>query len=270
MKRTARIITGTSGFSYPDWVGPVYEPGTKSQDMFAAYASLFSAVEINATYYHIPASRHMALLAEKAPDNFLFTAKLPGLITHQRQDLKINAGYFQKGMAPLRESGKLAVLLAQFPWSFRRSPENETYLRECAEIFRGDIPLVLEFRHMSWFSDEVLKLCRELNLSICSVDVPPINSLFPAKLVQTSPLLYLRFHSRNADLWWKGDGKSRYDYLYSRQELAEWVPRLRDAAARSERIFVFFNNCHLGQAARNAADFLVLMGEESPFFGTLF
>ena len=101
-------------------------------------------------------------------------------------------------------------------------------------------------------ANKTIKFLSKLGLSFVSVDEPDIDGLLPREGHVTGELAYLRFHSRNAGNWWGKGGKARYDYNYSDDEMAEWLPILKDMAGRAKRTFVFFNNCHRGQAATNA------------------
>ncbi len=98
---------------------------------------------------------------------------------------------------------------------------------------------------------EVVDWLRQRQLHLVSVDVPNIPSLYPRRLVLSSRLIYIRLHSRNKDAWY-ADDKSRYDYLFSDQELLEWIDALVQAANSADRALMLFNNCHSSQAALNA------------------
>ncbi len=122
----------------------------------------------------------------------------------------------------------------------------------------ADDPILVEFRNTSWLvpgeRDETLDFLRELGLSYVTVDAPQVGSgtaqLVPA--VTNARLAYLRMHGRNKETWWGRGGGDRYDYNYTPGELTEWVRKIRELAERSKQVYVFFNNCHAGQAARNA------------------
>lgn len=267
---TGTILVGTSGFSYPDWVGPVYESGTPRSRMLEAYCRLFPVAEINSTYYAIPAPRTMASLVRRTPPGYPFTVKLPRELTHQRENVEDAARRFLDGLAPLREAERLAALVAQFPWSFKNRPENREYLHLVADLLAGVAPLVVEFRHAAWLDEQVFALLRERGLAFCAVDEPQLPGLLPPRMEVTANPAYVRFHSRDADKWWSSGGKQRYNYLYSQEELLPWVPKIREAAEQVQQVFVFFNNCHMGHAARNARMMMELLGLDLPFQPTLF
>ncbi len=248
-----KIILGTSGFQYKDWVGSFYPEGTKTQDMLAAYAQAFGAVELNFTYYGLPKAENMEKMAEATPAEFEFVVKAHKTTTHEKSvtDIKPLLG----GLAPLAEAGKLSGILCQFPWAFKNTKDSRAYLARVGDAFRSGgekTPVFVEFRHDSWMKKPVFDFLARLGLLFVSVDEPDLPGLLPREGRLTGEIGYLRFHSRNADNWWGKGGKARYDYDYSDDEMSEWIDALRDMSARAGKIFVFFNNCHRGQAARNA------------------
>jgi len=110
----------------------------------------------------------------------------------------------------------------------------------------------VEFRHASWTTPETFAFLREARLAFCAVDTPRLPGLPPPVVAATAPLGYVRFHGRNRATWRTGTAATRYDYLYTEGELAEWLPRLRGLAAETQRAYVFFNNHVRGQAVSNA------------------
>jgi uncharacterized protein YecE (DUF72 family) len=245
------IYLGTSGYSFRDWVGPFYPPGTRAADMLQHYARSFAAVEINATYYRVPPARIFARMAERTPPGFRFTVKLPAAATHERVGDPAVFDAFLAAVAPLEEAGKLQGFLAQFPYSFRPGDESHAHLRFLRRALTGQ-PLFAEFRHESWARSETFALLESLGAGFCAVDEPRLPGLFPPVVRPTGSVGYVRLHGRNADAWWGTDASSRYDYLYNDRELAEWATAIRQLDAHSRDTFVFFNNCHAGHAAQNA------------------
>lgn len=246
------IRIGTSGFSYDDWRGHFYPPDLKSGEMLPYYARYFRVVEVNATYYRQPEPGTMAQMARKVPADFDFVIKAHQEMTHGEEFRSEAFAAFRRGIAPLQEQGMLGAVLAQFPWSFRRSSAAEEALR----VFRHelpDVPVVVEFRNAAWVRTETFDLLRDLGLGFCCVDEPHLKGLMPPIAVATSPIGYVRFHGRNAKKWWKHEqAYERYDYLYSEEELREWVPKIQQLAEDTERTYVFFNNHYEGKAGENA------------------
>jgi uncharacterized protein YecE (DUF72 family) len=255
------IYLGTSGYSYADWVGPFYPAGTASRDFLRHYARLFAAVEIDYTYYRLPEARTLAAMARQVTPDFRFALKATSVFTHEREATDQTFAQYLRALEPLQEEGKLACVLAQFPHSFHNTQTNRAYLARLREGF-GETPLVVEFRHLSWIKDPVFELLRALRLGFCCVDQPRLPNLVPPVAVTTSDWGYLRFHGRNQRQWWQHEEAwQRYDYLYAREELAEWVPKARDLAAQSKHTAVFFNNHYAGQAPTNALQFAEMLGE---------
>ncbi len=253
-----RILTGTCGFSYRDWVGPFYPPGTRSADMLELYARRFPAVEIDSTYYAIPKPQLFERMAARTPEAFVFSVKAPGAITHvpaSGEPLAADVEAFRACLEPLVSAGKLGAILAQFPHSFR--PDADGYARlEAMRAWWPELPIVCEFRHRDWQRDGVLTRLRELSFGWCNVDEPQFASLLRPGAESTSPIGYVRFHGRNYEKWWRQERASheRYDYLYAETELETWIPRIADVAEHTDTTFVFFNNHHMGRAAANALD----------------
>jgi uncharacterized protein YecE (DUF72 family) len=286
----SRIVIGTSGYSFPDWVGPFYPPGIRSADFLGYYARHFSAVEVNATYYRMPSARTLEQMERKTPPGFRFVVKLHQSMTHEGARDPALYDEFRAALAPLKAAGKYDGLLAQFPWSFKQGPAALDHL----SVMRGRLPgepLFVEFRHDSWLVPELPRWLRERGLGFCAVDEPPLRGLMPPVTMVTAADAYVRFHGRNAANWWgrgaEGEPErdasrsagvapatrdapaprsaarpgpssarppsgDRYDYDYSEAELREWVRRIAELAEQARRTYLFFNNCHAGQAARNA------------------
>jgi uncharacterized protein YecE (DUF72 family) len=245
------IRIGTSGYSFKDWRGVFYPEDLPPREMLGYYAEHFKTVEVNSTYYRIPSVKTFQAMARKTPEDFEFTVKTHSDITHSRENVGESAEALQEVIRPLIESGKFGVFLAQFPYSFKLSDENMDYLAEVGRIFEG-YPLVVEFRHFSWIRDDVFEFLRENGIGYCCVDEPRLRGLVPPVATRTSEIGYVRFHGRNAIKWWDGGASERYDYLYSKEELIEWKPKIEKLAQGTDKTYVFFNNCHNGQAAINA------------------
>ena len=246
------IFIGTSGYSYADWVGPVYPPGTKKGDYLHHYKELFSACELNFSYYRIPSAKTMQGILNKSDGRVTFTVKASKEMTHERKDPAPAAKAFLAGVKPLCDAGKLGCILAQFPYSFHRGPKQEKYVAELVKMLEG-LPTVIEFRGRDWIHDETFEWLRSLGAGFCCVDEPALKGLIPPLDAVTSGVGYVRFHGRNARKWWKHDEAwERYDYLYSAKELEEWVPRIQKMAREAKNLFIFANNHYQGKAVTNA------------------
>ncbi|MGC8874127.1 MAG: DUF72 domain-containing protein [Chloroflexia bacterium] len=257
------IRIGTSGYSYADWVGRFYPEGIPERDMLSYYAREFDTTEINFTYYRLPDPYTMGAIARKVPEGFLFTVKASQVLTHAREDNREAFRQFAQALKPLQEAGKFGCVLAQFPWSFRPSPENHAYLEYLRERF-GDLPVVVEFRNAAWMRAETFSLLRRLDLGFCCVDEPRLKGLLPPVAEATASVAYVRFHGRNAAKWWQHEHAwERYDYSYTEEELREWVPKIRKLAQSAETVFVFANNHWQGQAVTTARQLRMLLADEA-------
>ena len=284
------ILIGTSGYSFRDWIGPFYPPGIESRQMLDFYVREFSTVEVNSTYYRIPHPATLHAMAKKTPPGFEFVVKAHHDHTHRRvPDVALDDS-FRRAMEPLQEVGKLHGVLAQFPNSFRLNRANVEYLEELRGRL-PDVSLFVEFRHVSWVAEEVYPELQARGLGFVSVDEPDLPGLLPPVARATGDIAYVRFHGRNKVNWYREEGSGpdsrarsrgagaplgplfsgvpiepakekplpagtrqllRYDYMYTEDELKEWVGKIRDLAANTKKTFVFFNNCHAGQAATSA------------------
>lgn len=253
------VLVGTSGFSFADWVGPFYPHGYRFHDMLPFYARQLPVVEVNATFYRIPPPATFAGMERRTPPGFRFIVKLHRVFTHQQRLDREAAAALRAGLEPLLAAGKLDGLLAQFPWSFRHNARNRGHLTALRRTL-PEAPLFVEFRHASWAAAETWRLLRDHGLGYTIVDEPPLPGLMPPVVALTAACGYLRLHGRNAQRWWRGSGAERYDYRYAAPELRGWLPRLQALAARAEKVYVLFNNCHGGQAAQNAQLMQQLLG----------
>lgn len=263
------MSVGTCGFSYKDWVGPVYPVGTKPAGMLPLYATMFPIVEIDSTYYGVPALPTVESWARRTPGEFRFTAKLPNTATHVPEPalgtVHDDVRLFRANLAPLVSAGKFACALMQFPNSFRPMDATVRHMRALRDAL-DDVPLVAEFRHREWQTNDTLQLLRELGIGLVAVDEPQFESLPRPMTDATSQIAYVRFHGRNYEQWWKGDNVSRYDYLYTENELGQWVERLVDLASHRDvrEVLAFFNNHRRGNAARNAQTFEAMLAARFP------
>lgn len=246
---------GIAGWSYPDWEGIVYPRGLRKSEQLPFLAGFFNTIELNNTFYRIPESKMVETWVRKVepyPD-FRFTAKLWQGFTHEmKSDSKVEADQFKSAMKPMLKSGKFGALLIQFPISFRREDESMQRVIELGEMFREFRPVV-EFRHRSWVSTQVLQMLEENGLGFCNVDEPVFRQMVKPSSVVTGPVGYVRFHGRNYQNWFSKEGNrdTRYDYLYSEEELDEWIPRIRQMGEKAESVYVVGNNHFRGQAPAN-------------------
>ncbi|MBE3599492.1 MAG: DUF72 domain-containing protein [Limnochordaceae bacterium] len=254
------ILVGTAGYAYDDWKGPFYPRDLKPADYLPYYARFFRFTEINATYYRQPTPFMLDRLAKKTPEGFEFAVKAFSGITHERGDLA-QARQLREALVPLEQAGKLACVLLQFPNSFRPSAQAWDYLRAVREALEG-VPVSVEFRFRGWVEGEAtFERLRQIGAGFVAVDEPRFSSLIPPVARATSSIGYVRFHGRNREKWWHHEHPyERYDYLYSTEELAEWIPRLRSLEQATTRLYIAMNNHYQAKAVINARMIQQLLG----------
>lgn len=291
------VHVGTSGWSYPSgkgkWNGLFY-PATRSKragtagfDELRFYADHFDTVEVNSTFYGQPRADVTAGWAARTPDAFQFSLKLYQKFTHPRMfrdaALKSAPGFedttlldmlatvtqsdideFRAGIDPIARAGKLAALLAQFPPSFKRTPESHEYLAWLLRLFEG-YPMAIELRHSSWsdaFGD-TLQLLNAFGSAWVQIDEPKFRfSIRQNALPNVTGFYYMRLHGRNAAQWWRHDAsEDRYNYLYSADELREFSDIAGAAQTLVKKAYLYTNNHFSAKSVVNAVMLKAQLGE---------
>src|SRR5262245_1547695 len=300
----ARIRIGTCSWADEALSKYFYPPGLPAGERLAYYAERFDTVELDSTYYRLPLESMAERWVDQTPDDFVMHVKAFGVMTRHPvkldqlpTDLRDQAPVdnrgridrpprefrgeifrrFEEALDPLRRAGKLGGILFQFPPYVVPKPASYDYLAWARDQL-GDDEMLVEFRHRSWYEedvrDEVLSFLEEHGMALVVVDAPKVEAknVPPTLLALTAPTLYLRFHGRNADTW-NVRGRSaaeRFDYLYSEDELREWVDPLRELSDQAENAYVLFNNNNrapggdggwVSQAATNAQSLRQLLKE---------
>lgn len=256
------LYLGTGGFSYPYWKGIFYPPGLKPRDYLWHYARHFNAVEVNASFYHVPGPKAFAGMLERSGGRIRFAVKVHRSITHTRDAADEVYAHLFTAVEPLSQAGVLGPFVAQFPYSFRRTPANRRYLLEVARRFEGRL-LAVELRHASWAREQVWAAFRERGLVWVSADYPRLAGLPQSGLVLTAPVAYVRLMGRNASKWWEHERREeRYDYLYTEEELHPYARGLAEHAGELEEAWVIFHNTPRGQALVNLGTFKALLEQE--------
>ncbi|HSK16507.1 MAG TPA: DUF72 domain-containing protein [Gaiellaceae bacterium] len=274
---SAPVRVGTCSFADEALTKHWYPKGVRSsEERLRYYGERFSTVEVDSTYYRLPDEEMVANWAERTPDDFVMHVKAFGLMTRHPvraeqlpPDLREEAPLDERGrvnrppralraevfarfhgaLEPLRAAGKLGGILLQFPPYVVAKDISRDYLAWAVGELRGDRALV-EFRHRSWLDEEhraaTLALLEKLDAANVVVDAPKTEAknLVPTVVAATSPLAYVRLHGRNAGTWnvRGGSASDRFDYLYSEEELREWVEPLRSLGEEAEEVYVLFNN----------------------------
>lgn len=278
--------------------GVFYPPGiTSAEDRLRYYASRFSLVEVDSTYYALPARQMAELWVERTPDDFVFDVKAHALMTDHptetrrlpkdlremlpaeeakktrvyAKDLPPDAldevwRHFRDALEPLHSSGKLGVVLFQFPRWFVPSRANADALIAARERLDG-LPIAVEFRHRSWLTGRMAKRTPEFladnDIPMVIVDAPSgMKSSLPATpLVTSKQLAIVRLHGRRNETWEERNEivSERYRYLYDEGELTEWVDPVIEISAQARETHVVFNNCYGNYAPTNAIEFSSLL-----------
>lgn len=247
-----------------------------SRDKLMVYGAHFLTVEVDASFYAIQPKRNIEKWVAKTPGSFQFVVKAyQGMTGHLRGEIPFESkkemfAAFRDSLEGFRESGKLAMVLFQFPPWFDCKRENVNYLRWCkAEM--GDIPVAIEFRNQSWYRPKLIQQTLEFIRkegwihTVCDEPQAGEGSI-PLVLEATNPdKTLVRFHGRNIHGWQKpASGANwrevRYLYRYNKQELAEWVEKIRILEKQSKDMYVLFNNNSGGDAADNAKQFIDMLG----------
>lgn len=247
---------GTAGWSYADWQGTVYpRPEPPGFSPLRFLAERFDFVEVNTTFYRIPSPRLAQGWVQQVRDvnDFMFWVKLNRGFTHENiADERLNAS-FNQAIQPLREAGRLAGILAQYPYSFHCTQTNLDRVGRLRDFFR-ELPVAVEFRHRTWNRDATLAFLRDRGLCWTNIDQPRLSRSLPLTSLSTrSGVEYIRLHGRNAAEWFSGSGRdARYDYDYSVSELTEIARAAVHVGSFSKApVFISGNNHYKGQAVRN-------------------
>lgn len=263
-----------------------YPPRLPAKERLPWYAQHFDTVEVDSTYYRLPSDSMVEGWAERTPPGFTMHVKAFGLMTRHpvkvevlpedlraampvdergrvdRPPRELRGEVFRRFLAslePLRREGKLGGILFQLPSYVVYKDSSLGYLEWAREQLGGDTMLV-ELRHRSWLDDEhradTLAFLEHIGAAYVTVDAPKSDTarnLIPTVPAVTSGIAYVRFHGRNLGTWNKrgGSAAERFDYLYSDEELEEWVPTLRELAGESQEAYAFFNNNATAQDPEN-------------------
>jgi uncharacterized protein YecE (DUF72 family) len=301
-----RIAQGEVRFGTASWTDPTmtapgvfYPKGADTaEERLRFYASQFSMVEVDSTYYALPNKRTAESWVDRTPKDFVFDIKAHALMTGQpteqvrlpkaireelpselkekkrlyRKDMPgelLDAVYeqFRDALQPLIDAGKLGAVFVQFPkWVF---PSNEARELILETRRRLDLEIAVEFRHGSWFNEKnaerTVRFLQDNKIPYVAVDEPQgFKSSVPPVVVPTSEeLAVFRFHGRNADSWEKKDipPYERFRYLYDVDELADWTPKIAGIAKTTRQTHVVYNNCFSNYGTTNAREAARLLAE---------
>ena len=246
------ILLGTSGWSYKEWLGPFYR--IAGERMLSVYSSIFKTAEINSTFYAFPSKGTVLGWNRYTGRDFIFTAKLPKVITHEKkldpkEDIEDDLKRFCDLMDPLRSARKLGFILIQLPPRLVfKAQAIDDFLSRLPRQFR----FALEPRHSSWMDDAAWRILRDHGVAYTVVDEP----LLPPVVKVTSDVAYFRWHGRGERPW--------YNYRYTPEELKLWVPRVAQASREASTVYGYFNNHFHGYAVENCLQVLDMLGLLTP------
>jgi len=265
------------------------------------YAARYDAVEVDATFYGLPREDYARHWVERTPEGFTFHVKAYGLMTGHEVDERslvpelreydyelthsgrvrhpeqrmVDRSFelFVDALRPLVDAGKMGGVLMQYPAYFTAIDREHEHARldliDRAAAILDPLPVFVEFRHSSWVTGpqlaRTLKFLSDRNLTYVCVDAPqiPESHVMPPVSAATSNLGYVRFHGRNAGTWnaRTASAADRFDYLYTPEQLSEWVEPIDNLAQETERTWVMFNNCKYDYAPRNAREMAEILGD---------
>lgn len=295
-----RIYAGTCSWTDPtlvretDWYP---RRSMSAAERLAHYARCFPIVEVDSTYYWPPGPELARSWVSRTPAGFRMDVKCWSLLTHHptRPDslwpdlreavhpeargkrnryaehldpdaLEEAWARFAAALAPLRDGNRLGAVLAQYPAWFTPKRANREELGRLPGRL-GGLPACVELRAPAWLAegerDRTIGLLAELGLTLVAVDAPPVSGLATVAAVTTPSLAVVRFHGRADETWAKRvrSAAERFRYLYSDEELAGWVPRVRRLSEEAEEVHLLMNNCYQDYGVRNAADLVRLLVE---------
>jgi uncharacterized protein YecE (DUF72 family) len=290
------VRIGTCSWTDPTMVRAWYPPAARTAaDRLHYYAAHFDTVEVDSSFYGIPTPATARLWAERTPPGFVFHVKAFAMLTRhgvkpEQLPAPLRSGHdfeldrrgrilhpepalreatfalFSEALEPLRQEGKLGLVLLQFPPYFQANDANREYLGWCIELLAPD-PVAVEFRHASWVqagtAAATLELLSSLEAAYVCVDEPRLEgpSVLPPLAAATAAQAYVRFHGRNEATWNArvGSAAERFKYLYSVDELTQWVEPIRHLQDQADTTYVMFNNCFADYAPKNAQMMLSML-----------
>jgi uncharacterized protein YecE (DUF72 family) len=234
------ILIGTSGYNYPEWKGSFYPSDLPAAKMLPYYASKFSTVEINYTFYRMPTPKLIAGWRAQVPPEFRFTLKAPKRITH---DKRLRAGEVAESVngfitAASELGPQMAALLFQLPPNFKK---DVGLLKEFLALLPPKTTAAFEFRNASWLEDDVFEALRTRNIALCFAD----SEIRETPLVQTADYAYFRLR----------------DEGYGDADIAKWTEAAKQAGATAKDVFVYFKHEDEGKGAAFGQQMMALLGQ---------
>jgi uncharacterized protein YecE (DUF72 family) len=241
-----RAHIGTSGWYYKHWHDSFYPQDVPKNKQLEYYATIFSTVEINATFYRLPSEKMVQGWHDKVPDDFVYAVKGSRLITHYKRlkDVDESVQVFFDRINGLAE--RLGPILWQLPPSMKKDlPRLVSFIKTLPK----DVRHAVEFRHPSWMDDETMSLLKDYQIALVWLS----SMLMPEDFTITSDFVYARFHGL--------EGGAAYDY--QDDVLGPWSDRISDALDAGCDVYAYFNNDWNYRAPLNAQRLIELVGERT-------
>ena len=248
----AHIKLGTCAWNFEDWRDVFYPAGLASNQELAYYARYLPAVEIDSTFYHIPRADVVAAWASRTPDDFVFTAKMPKLITHEARlrNCRRELDAFLASLRPMGE--KLGAVLLQFSPGFRPSHDEDALADFLDLLPVGKMSFAVEFRHPDWHAPRIAKLLTEHGVAWAWNDLTALDAQGEGAfgfLPLTADFLYVRLMG-DLETKFRADGERQFRYgslLWERENgMDHWADRLKKHLGDTRRAFVMVNNHYEG------------------------
>lgn len=254
-RRHGRLRIGTSSWTAKGWLGTFYPRGTKPSDFITEYAKVYDTVEIDATFYAVPSEQTVLGWRDKTPDGFLFAAKAPQEITHDKflKDCDRELAHFLRIMSLLDD--KLGPILFQFPYYAKRTGVTEDEFLGRLQPFLKSLPenefrFAVEVRNKAWINPFLFEILHDHNVALTLIDHPwmaPPDTLFRHKEILTTDYTFIR---------WLGDRRAiekvttvwNETVIDREKDLTRWVPHIKDVLDQKKDVFGYVNNHYSGYA----------------------
>ena len=240
LRGQGKLYIGTSGYSYSHWENGVFYPrGLPKLKQLEYYTNHFNTVEMNYPFYRLPSSKSFFHWKEVAPKGFIFAVKVSRYITHIKYLYQCKDAWKTFFKRALCLKDKLGPFLFQLSPNWKKDAERLKNFLEMLEKNNKKHRYVFEFRHPSWFSEDVYQILKKYkNLSLCLADSPG----WPFKEIITGDFIYIRFHG----------GKTLYTSNYTEKELKNWAGKIKGYLKKGLDVYVYFNDDAMGFAVENA------------------
>jgi uncharacterized protein YecE (DUF72 family) len=280
------LLVGTSSWSSPDWCETFYPDSTEPGEMIRIYAGKLPTVEIDTTWYHMPGRKMIETWKSKTPDGFIFSAKVPKVISHDKylEGCEAELNQFVSVMSILEE--KLGPLILQFPYVAKgKDPEEYKTGADFIRRLKGFVKLLprefkwgIEIRNSRWVQPPLLDILRSRDISLVFIDyytMDPLPKLASREDVFTAPFVYVRFLGNRQEMdaavkkaLEEGHRKRPWESLLKDRagQMKLWITPIKNLLARNIPVFVYFNNHYAGYAPGSVELFEKLFNEDSQVF----